>query len=232
MRYLLILSLVLAACGGGAGTSAQDEEAVDETEYAEETEAPAGQATAAPAGDEGVEVSALTKKRRGSTFKVVYQWSSNKDNTPAAETWYSKPPMQRIDFGDTMSQFITKDGVFICEKASGTANCWKSGSEATSAEELSFTATIMIAYEGLLTDPSFNATRGTRTIAGQQGSCVTSTNLLMLALSEITLCYASSGVPLLFEWKAGGDVFTMEAKTYSTSVDDKDFELFAKPQTY
>jgi hypothetical protein len=234
MRFLLILSLVLTACGGGAGTSAQDDEMQEDTEYTEES-GDQGEA-AAPAGGDATPVSDLTKKRRQSTFKVTYQWSTGKD-APANETWYSKPPKSRIDFGEAtqnhwMSQFILENGVFVCETSSGKANCWKSGSDAVAPEELSFTATLMMAYEGLLTDPSFQATRENRTIAGQQGSCVKSTNLLMLGLAEITLCYASNGVPLLFQWKAGPDTFTMEAKSYSTSVSDQDFELFAKPQDY
>jgi hypothetical protein len=234
MRSLLILSLVLTACGGGSGTSAQDEEGQDDTEYGEEAGAPAGQATAAPAGSDTTPVSDLTKKRRQATFKVTYQWSSGKD-APANETWYSKPPRSRIDFGDAsqsswMSQFILENGVFVCETSSGKAACWKSGSDAVAPEELSFTATLMTAYEGLMTEPSFKATRETRTIAGQQGSCVKSSDLLMLGLAEITLCYAGNGVPLLFQWKAGADTFTMEAKSYSTSVSDKDFELLATPQ--
>lgn len=236
MRFLLILSLVLTACGGGPGSSERQGEDQEDAEYSEEAGAPAGQATTAPAGSDTTPVSDLTKKRRQSTFKVTYQWSSGKD-APANETWYSKPPRSRIDFGDAsqsswMSQFILENGVFVCETSSGKANCWKSGSDADSPEELSFTATLMTAYEGLMTEPSFKATRETRTIAGQQGSCVKSSDLLMLGLAEITLCYAGNGVPLLFQWKAGADTFTMEATSYSTSVSDKDFELLATPQDY
>lgn len=237
MRFLLILSLVLTACGGGPGSSARQGEDQEDAEYSEEAEAPASQATAAPAqGGDTMPVSDLTKKRRQATFKVTYQWSSGKD-APANETWYSKPPRSRIDFGDAsqsswMSQFILENGVFVCETSSGKAACWKSGSDAVAPEELSFTATLMTAYEGLMTDSSFKATREDRTIAGQQGSCVKSSDLLMLGLAEITLCYAGNGVPLLFQWKAGADTFTMEAKSYSTSVSDKDFELLATPQDY
>jgi hypothetical protein len=231
----VILSLVLSACSGGAGPSAQDEQDQESTTgYAEETGAPAGQASAAPAQSDAFPVSELTKKRRQATFKVAYQWSANKD-APANETWYSKPPSSRVDFGNAgeshwTSQFILKNGVFMCETSSGKAACWKSGSTAVAPEELSFTATIMTAFESLLTDPSIRATRGTRTIAGQQASCATSNNLLMLGFAEVTLCYAGNGVPLLFQWKAGADTVTMEAKSYTTSVSDKDLELLATPQ--
>lgn len=231
---LATLSLVLGACGGGAGTTANE----DRTEAEAETAASDAKGTAAPA--QGGDADALTemqKKRRQATFKVEYKWTSqgrSGSSSQQNETWYSKPPRSRIDFGNAsehqwMSQFILDNGVFVCQTTGGKSDCWKGGGEAKDVEDLSFTAAIMTAWEGILTDPSIGASRETRMIAGQQGSCAKATNVLMLGFSEITVCYAKNGVPLLLEWKAGSDLFRMEATSYTTTVAEKEFELPAKP---
>jgi len=226
---LVVLALVVGACGGTA-SGPGDDDYDDDYDYAEETEPPD---SASGGGSGSRAVDELLKKRRAATFKVVYEWSGS-GSLPLSETWYQKPPKSRVDFGTPgearwTSQFILADGMYLCETSRGTSTCWKGGGGAEAPEDLSFAATIMLAYEGLLDDPAFTSERETRTIAGQQASCWKSSSLAMLGLAQVTLCHASNGVPLHFEWKAGNDTFAMTAKSYSTTVADSELELLAKP---
>jgi hypothetical protein len=232
---LAILALVLGACGGGAGKVAQD--ADRDPEKAGQYEASDGKASAAPGQGADDNLSDLEKKRRQATFMVAYKWTTNtaKGSSTTFETWFSKPPRSRVDFGEAtaenwLSQFGLENGAFSCFKVNGKPTCSKWSDEKVSAQESSTVAAFMTAFEGILTDKSLGATRDTRTIAGQRASCARATNILLLGLAEITVCFAGNGVPLLLDWKAGSDVFRMEATSYSSTVSDKDFDLPAKPQ--
>jgi hypothetical protein len=231
---LAIFALLLGACGG-AGKVAQD--ANGDAENAEQYEASDAKASAAPGQGADDNLTDLTKKRRQATFKVAYTWTTStaKGSDTTYETWYSKPPRSRVDFGkpnepNWMSQFGLEDGGFGCLTAMGKPTCSKVSDEKVSAEDSSTVAVFMTAFEGILTDKSIGATRDTRTIAGQRASCAKATNVLLLGFTEITLCFAGNGVPLLLDWKAGSDAFRLEATSYSSTVSDKDFELPAKPQ--
>ena len=230
---VLVVSLVLSACSGGAGPAKSGGQDQQDTSAGGPTTTAA--TAGAPQGGDAAAVSDLTKKRRQATFKVTYTWTASGSSPQPSETWYSKPPRSRIDHGDAkadnwLSEFVLPTGVFACETSSGSSTCWRAATSARTIEELSFAALIMAAYEDLLSDPAFRATRSTRTIAGQQGSCSSAANILALGLADLTICHASNGVPLFFSWKAGKDTFTMEATSYGTSVSDKDLDLLAPPQ--
>ena len=236
---LILVVAFLVACGGGGTATPTPTEDQDADNGAAATDASGGQGAGASAGAEPTtagqaQVSALLALRKASTFKVEYEWSGT-GSTPTSETWYHKGVNSRVDWGQPgepsyASHYVNKDGAFICEHSGSTATCFKTAGTAGSAEELSFAATIITIYEGILVDPSFAATRETRTIAGQSGSCWISGPVVMLGLAGVTICYAtSSGVPLFFEWKAGNDSFAMTAKTYTGTVADSDFVLPATP---
>jgi len=236
--------LVLSACsrsGTGSDNDGQSDGSGAGDGSGAATSAPTSAATGAPsaaaATPAGADLTELQKKRKAATFKVAYEWSGT-GSTPTSETWYHKGTDSRVDWGEPgqpsyASHYINKDGAFLCSVSGSETTCFKTQTAAENPEELSFAATIMTAYEGVLTDPSFSSTRESRTIAGQSAACWKSGALLMLGLAEVTLCYdAGSGVPLLFEWKAGNDTFQMTAKTYSSTVADSDFVLPAKPISY
>lgn len=197
----------------------------------------AGTSPAAAASPAGADLTDLQKKRKAATFKVAYEWRATGGGAPTSETWYHKGAFSRVDWGEPgqpsfVSHYAIKDGAFLCETSGTTTTCFRTAAATTpqNPEEMSFSATLFVAFEGLLSDPSFTSSRESRSIAGQTAACWKSGAVIALGLAEVTLCHqAQSGVPLLFEWKAGNDVFTMTAKTYSTSVADSDFVLPVAP---
>ncbi len=229
---MIALAFVVTACGPAA---TKPEPAAGDGGTTD-TSAPARATPAANPSTGIAAVDQLIKKRRASTFKVTYTWTASDGSAPLAETWYQKPPKSRVDFGEPgakslTSQFVLADGHYVCETSDGKSTCFKGGAAAgTVPEELSPSATVMVTFEGLLADPSVSGVqRSTRTIAGQQGSCAKSGSVLVLALAEATLCHASNGVPLFFEFKSASGSLTMTAVTFTTNVPDADFDLPAKP---
>lgn len=235
MRSLFALTIVLAACGGGATPSTASQAPGGASEGGAP---PAAAATAAPGqADAGPAFGDIVKSGKLATYRVSYKMTttgSGQDANAVEQTWYFKPPKTRLDmstsdgYGGTskISMFFLENGSFMCTEASGAKSCLQLSAEAAGAQNLGFEI-----QDSFQDDPAaFNATsREKRTIAGQQAFCYLVRGAAAAVFSEGTFCYTSTGVPLLSQWAAAGASFTMEATSFTTNVPDSDFKLPAEP---
>jgi outer membrane lipoprotein-sorting protein len=235
--FAALLTIVLAACGGG-GTPAAGPNASAANEGAA---APSGAAAAAPsqAADSGPSFAEILQSGKLTSYKISYKMTTSGTGQDAAasleQTWYFKPPNTRFDMaGDAsgdgkISMFMLEKGTFMCTEASGQSSCFQVPGESTAGQNMGFD--LQSTFQD---DPSaFNATRQEqRTIAGQQAHCYVLAGTPVTGFSSGTFCYTKTGVPLLSEWVAQGATFKMEATSFSATVPDSDFELPATPGSY
>jgi hypothetical protein len=226
-KAALALTLVttMACAGGGAagpGSTAGDAQA---------TGAPA---TSVP-GSSAKAFRDLAASSNASPYRVTYKVSSSAGSAMSGtQTWYVSGPRFRMDLtmsataqGPTsLSYFVIPEGTFSCVSGAGiTAQCFGvAGAQA-------FAQSPGAAFdEQLRANPdAYRATfSGTRQIAGQSASCygVSGTSV---GFTQATICYTSTGVPLLYQLDASGLSVTMEATSFSVPI-DADFALPAPAQ--
>ena len=231
MRFLMLASVVLAACGGGG--TAPSGGATESGEPAAASQAP-GAASAAPSGDADPKFADILRSGKAASYKVTYKFTStgSGQSGTSEQTWYFKPPKTRLDmigddgYGGTtkISMFFLDTGSFLCTEAGGDKSCLQVSADAAAGQNVGFE------IQDSLASGSFDGTfRERRTIAGQQALCYVVRGAAAL-FTEGTFCYTQSGIPLLSTWATGGASFTMEATAFSTSVADSDFTLPATPQ--
>ncbi len=233
MRFLMLLSVVLAACGGG-GTSAPSGGATETGQPAAASQAPGG-ASAAPSGDAGPKFEDILRSGKTASYKVTYKMTTaggGQSSATSEQTWYFKPPKTRLDmvgddgYGSTtrISMFFLDTGSFMCTEAGGQKSCLQISADAAAGQNMGFE------IQDSLASGSFDgAFQERRTIAGQQALCFVVRGAAAL-FTEGTFCYTQTGVPLLSTWATGGASFTMEATAFSATVADSDFTLPATPQ--
>lgn len=233
-----LLTIVLAACGGG-GTPAAGPNA---SAANESTAAPSGAAAAAPsqAADSGPSFAEILQSGKLTSYKISYKMTTSGTGQDASasldQTWYFKPPNTRFDMvggastgGGKISMFLLEKGTFMCTEASGQSSCFQVPGEQAAGQNMGFE--LQSTFQD---DPgAFNATKQEqRTIAGQQAYCYVLAGTPVTGFTSGTFCYTKTGVPLLSEWTAQGATFKLEATSFSATVPDSDFELPATPGSY
>lgn len=226
-RLLLVLAIVLAACGGAGAPSAGTPGPGGTTG--------SGEATASPGdGEAGPAFADLIRQGALATYKITYVISLTGGESDGAmqQTWYFKPPNARYDLSDpessdVISMFMLSTGTYMCTTTEGQSYCFQSSTDAAAGQDMALS--FQTSFQD---DPdAFGATlRETRSIAGQQAFCY-AVGLGVLG-GDGTFCYNAAGVPLLSQWSADGQTWKMEATAFSTSVPDSDFELPAPAQSY
>lgn len=230
-------ALLIASCSQAqppAATGAPTAEATPAAATAASTPTSAAAGTAAAtaaASPSGPTFGDLVKSGKLATYKVSYKWTASGSTDTFTQTWTFKPPKSRVDWtttsGGTTSTFsIFEDGTkaYLCTTDGGQATCLETQGSGLEGQNQAFAL-----QESFESDPNaFNsAFTETRTIAGQKAYCYTVGSAALGG--SATSCYTQTGVPMLIEWKAGTEAWSMEATSFSASVSDADFALPATP---
>ena len=220
-KQTLAVALVLVSACGGAGSAGTAPSNVAPT---------AAGASAASPGASARAFRDLVGAANASPYKVSYRVTSTAGGqaVSGSQTWYVSGQKFRMDLavaqgGSTgsISIFATPDGTFSCVAGGGApAQCFGMPAAQAFAQSpgASFDASIRQnpdAFGASFTD--------TRSIAGTSASCY-SVSGTAAGFSKGTICYSSTGVPLLYQFDASGLSFTMEATSYGVPG-DADFTL-------
>ncbi len=237
MRLLSIAAalLLLVSCSKppAAATSAPgaDTTAAPTAAASAAAASPAASAAASASAAAGPAFGDLVKSGKLATYKVSYKWTASGQTDSFTQTWTFKPPKSRVDWtttsgGATSTFSIYEDGTkaYLCTTDGGQATCLETEGSGLEGQNQAFAL-----QESFESDPaSFNSTyTETRTIAGQKAYCYTVGSAALGG--SATSCYTQTGVPMLIEWKAGTEAWSMEATSFSASVSDGDFVLPATP---
>jgi hypothetical protein len=171
-----------------------------------------------------------------SPYRVTYRVSSSAGGqaVSATQTWYVSGRNFRMDLGvasaggsGSFSVFVIPDGTYSCVTAAGASGTQCFGMPQAQAYAQSPGAALDAEIRA--NPDAFGATyRDTRTIAGTSASCYGIAGTAA-GFSQGTICYTSSGVPLLYQFDSSGLSFTMEATSFGVPT-DADFRLPAPAQ--
>jgi hypothetical protein len=224
--FVLMFVAAAAACGGAAPTST-----TASSETATQALAPSvGLVTSGPSASSASFAQLLGSARTGE-YKVTYKMAAGGE-----QSWYSKPPKTRYDFGSTVSGqtslvsiYSLPDGTYMCFGGTGVAaQCIGMTGLDTALQQ----NPAALYQQAVFQHPEqFTAVLvESRQIAGQQAQCFDVKSAVAIAiLTDGRFCYSSQGVLLLQRYGAGAGAYDMEATSMSTTVPDSDFTLPAKP---
>ena len=232
--FVALLMATVIACGGttpsgSSSTSGQPSAAA--TASAASTAAASGlPATARPSASGSssqAQLGELLASARLSPYKITYRFTAAGQSSD--QTWYSKPPRQRFDFGVgtgaaalVFSVYTLPEGTFSCFVVGTTKQCMAVPGGGSGLDQNAAAASVrsMIQNPGSYTGTFVEA----KTFAGQNGLCYD-----VSGATTGRYCYSSTGLLLYSSFSAAGSSITMEATQVSTTVPDSDFELPAKP---
>ena len=218
---LAVALVVASACGGAGSTVAPSSAAGQPSVLATSSSVPGASARA---------FRDLVGAANASPYKVSYRVTSTAGGqaVSGSQTWYVSGQKFRMDLAmsqgasnGSISIFATPDGTFSCVAGGGApAQCFGMPAAQAFAQSpgASFDASIRQnpdAFGASFTD--------TRSIAGTSASCY-SVSGTAAGFSKGTICYSSTGVPLLYQFDASGLGFTMEATSFGVPG-DADFTL-------
>ncbi len=171
----------------------------------------------------------FAKANKEATYKVTYDFSSSAGQSTSGTMMMAHKADNR-KIATQMSQgnsemYILGDAFYTCSDAQGSMQCFKlATTQDTGFETMDEAADNPDDYKV--------EKLATRTIAGAKAQCFRITSLKEDAVSEV--CYESHGVPLYVKTTGSSEgtsyESTMEAKSFSLSVSDSEFELPAEPQ--
>lgn len=227
---ILVFAFVIAASCGGTATPTGTTASFDTA-----TKGPVvsgGAATGAGAAS-GPSFGQIVSSAKVSEYKVTYKLTAAGGGE---QSWYSKPPKTRYDFGSsvsgqtsTVSIYSLPDGTFMCFGGTGqTAQCIGMTGLDTALQQ----NPAALYQQSLIQHPEqFSAVLvETRQIAGQQAQCFDVKSTVPTAsLGDGRFCYSPQGILLLQKFAAQFGALDMEATSLSTTVPDSDFTLPAKP---
>jgi hypothetical protein len=225
-KAALALRLVAAVGCGRGGGSVPASSASAQSAAAGVTSAPGASAKA---------FRELAASSNANPYKVTYKVSSSAGSAiSGTQTWYVSGSRFRMDLtvsasaqGPTsLSYVVIPEGTFSCVSGAGTAaQCFG----VAGAQALAQSPGAAFDEQLRANPDAYGATfSGTRQIAGQSASCYGLSGT-SVGFTQATICYTSTGVPLLYQLDASGLSVTMEATSFSVPI-DADFALPAPAQ--
>jgi hypothetical protein len=179
----------------------------------------------------------IVSASKATEYKVTYQFTATSEGKGliGVESWYFKQGKARFDLkvtvpgrSSSMSLFSLPDGAFMCLGTGVLPECTSISSLETAMQQ-----NPVAFYQAYLTahpEQFSGIPAGTRHIAEQHAHCYEVHPVAgSSGLPDGRFCFTTQGIPLVVRVGAQPGQWSMEATGLSTTVQDSDFTLPARP---